>query len=54
MTVLLMPKRPSKKTKEPNPTGKPGQANSDQRAQQGRRDLDAKAILGKFQGRKSV
>jgi hypothetical protein len=54
-----MPHRPSKKPRESRVTGKgavaPGpDAHRDQFAQQRRRDIQTKAILGKFQGRKSI
>jgi hypothetical protein len=52
-----MPQRPSKKPKVQPPT-KQGLAKSgtggDQASQQRRNDLTTKAILGKFQGRKSI
>jgi hypothetical protein len=50
-----MPQRPSKK-KAPNATGKPGTPKSgDPRtADEHRRDHTTKAILNKFQGRKSI
>jgi hypothetical protein len=54
-----MPHRPNKKPRESRVTGKaavaPGaDAQRDQMAQQRRRDFQTKAILGKFQGRKSI
>ena len=52
-----MPQRPSKKVKK-QPAAKPGivegMAGADQSSQQRHREKTAKAILGKFQGRKSV
>jgi hypothetical protein len=52
-----MPQRPSKKPKA-QPPAKPGAAaiaaGSDQASQQRHREKTTKAILGKFQGRKSI
>ena len=51
-----MPQRPSKKAR-PQPAAKagPGQDGAtDQASQQRRRNQTTKAILGKFQGRKSI
>ena len=51
-----MPQRPSKKVR-PQPAAKaaPGQDGAgDQASQQRHRSQTAKAILGKFQGRKSI
>lgn len=52
-----MPQRPSKKSKA-RPSAKPGVGqgltDQDQASQQRHRDKTTKAILGKFQGRKSI
>jgi hypothetical protein len=52
-----MPQRPSKKVKA-QPAAKPGvvrgQAEADQVEQQRHREKTARAIIGKFQGRKSI
>ena len=51
-----MPQRPSKKLKV-QPGAKPGNvrpAGADQASQQRHQDKTTKAILGKFQGRKSI
>jgi hypothetical protein len=52
-----MPQRPSKKVKV-QPGAKPGivkgLAGADQASQQRHREKTTKAILGKFQGRKSI
>lgn len=52
-----MPQRPSKKSKA-RPNAKPGigkgLTEQDQASQQRHRDKTTKAILGKFQGRKSI
>jgi len=52
-----MPQRPSKKAKA-QPGAKPGivqgLAGADQASQQRHQEKTAKAILGKYQGRKSV
>jgi hypothetical protein len=52
-----MPSRPSKKVRastSAKPGAVPGAAENDRASQQRRRDLTTKAILGKFQGRKSI
>lgn len=54
--LLKMPQRPSKKSKA-RPNAKPGikgLTEQDQASQQRHRDKTTKAILGKFQGRKSI
>ena len=52
-----MPSRPNKKSR-PKPGTKPGivegLAGGDQASQQRHREKTARAILGKFQGRKSI
>jgi hypothetical protein len=51
-----MPQRPSKKVK-PQRGGKPGAApdsERDQATQRRQSDATAKAVIGKFQGRKSI
>ena len=56
-SVGIMPQRPSKKVK-PQPGAKPevvkGIAGADQASQERHREKTTKAILGKFQGRKSI